>query len=182
MSYSFRLVATLVLGVAVAACTPGDVKDDQAPVVEDKSAGAAGQAGADQGASTSALPGAGKFTGDPLDDPASPLVKRVIYFEFDQSDIKPEMQELIIAHGDYLAAHPGTNIVLEGHADERGSREYNIGLGDRRAQAVRRLLLFRGAADQQIQVVSYGEEKPADPAHDEAAWVQNRRVEIVYKR
>jgi peptidoglycan-associated lipoprotein len=117
-----------------------------------------------------------------MDDPANPLSKRIIYFDYDRSEIRPEFQEIILAHGAYLAGHPDTVVVLEGNTDERGSREYNIALGDRRAQSVRRLLLFQGAADKQIEVVSYGEEKPVAEGHDEAAWAQNRRVELVYKR
>ena len=83
-------------------------------------------------------------------------------------------------HAKYLGAHPATRVRLEGHTDERGSREYNIGLGERRAQSVRRALLLQGATDTQISTVSYGEERPAAPGHDEAAWAKNRRVEIVY--
>jgi peptidoglycan-associated lipoprotein len=87
---------------------------------------------------------------------------------------------VVAAHAKYLAAHSGTRVRLEGHTDERGSREYNIGLGERRAQSVRRALLLQGAADAQISTVSYGEERPAAPGHDEAAWAKNRRVEIMY--
>jgi len=84
------------------------------------------------------------------------------------------------AHAKYLASHGSARVRLEGHTDERGSREYNIGLGERRAQAVRRALLLQGASEGQISTVSYGEERPAVPGHDEAAWAKNRRVEIVY--
>ena len=96
------------------------------------------------------------------------------------SEIKGEGTDVVAAHAKYLAANPSTRVRLEGHTDERGSREYNIGLGERRAQAVRRALLLQGAADAQISTVSYGEERPAVPGHDEAAWAKNRRVEIVY--
>jgi peptidoglycan-associated lipoprotein len=87
---------------------------------------------------------------------------------------------VVAAHAKFLAAHPAARVRLEGHTDERGSREYNIGLGDRRAQSVRRALLLQGASDAQISTVSYGEERPAVLGHDEAAWAKNRRVEIVY--
>jgi len=87
---------------------------------------------------------------------------------------------VVAAHAKFLGGHAGTRVRLEGHTDERGSREYNIGLGERRAQSVRRALLLQGAADAQISTVSYGEERPAVPGHDEAAWAKNRRVEIVY--
>ena len=87
---------------------------------------------------------------------------------------------MVAAHAKYLASHQGARVRLEGHTDERGSREYNIGLGERRAQAVRRALLLQGATDAQISTVSYGAERPAVAGHDEAAWAKNRRVEIVY--
>ena len=103
-----------------------------------------------------------------------------MYFDFDSAEIKGEGTDIVAAHAKYLAANPATRVRLEGHTDERGSREYNIGLGERRAQAVRRALLLQGAADTQISTVSYGEERPAVAGHDETAWAKNRRVEIVY--
>ena len=108
------------------------------------------------------------------------LATRVVYFDFDSSEIKGAGVDVVAAHARYLAANPGTRVRLEGHTDERGSREYNIGLGERRAQAVRRALMLQGAIDGQLSTVSYGEERPAAPGHDEEAWAKNRRVEIVY--
>jgi peptidoglycan-associated lipoprotein len=108
------------------------------------------------------------------------LAKRTIYFDFDSSEIKGEGTDIVAAHAKYLAKYGAMKIRLEGHTDERGSREYNIGLGERRAQAVRRALLLQGAAEGQISTVSYGEERPAAAGSDEAAWAKNRRVEIVY--
>ena len=108
------------------------------------------------------------------------LAKRVIYFDFDNSEIKGEGTDIVAAHAKYLASNPAARVRLEGNTDERGSREYNIGLGERRAQAVRRALLLQGAADGQLSTVSYGEERPASGGHDEAAWAKTRRVEIVY--
>jgi peptidoglycan-associated lipoprotein len=108
------------------------------------------------------------------------LATRIVYFDFDSSEIKGQGTDVVAAHAKYLAANSGARVRLEGHTDERGSREYNIGLGERRAQAVRRALLLQGASDGQISTVSYGEERPAVPGHDEAAWAKNRRVEIVY--
>jgi peptidoglycan-associated lipoprotein len=115
-----------------------------------------------------------------IDDPNSPLSRRVIYFEYDSSNILAEDQDLLVSHAAYLAANPGQGVTLEGHADERGSREYNIGLGDRRVQAVRRVLELQGVSAQQITTVSYGEEKPAVEGHSDTAWRMNRRVEITY--
>lgn len=104
----------------------------------------------------------------------------VIYFEFDSSEVRPEDTEIVSRHAMQLADNPGTRVRLEGHADERGSREYNIGLGERRAQAVRRLLLIQGASTQQIQTVSFGEERPAVDGSSEEAYELNRRVELRY--
>ena len=108
------------------------------------------------------------------------LAKRTIYFDFDSSEIKGDGTDIVAAHAKYLAKNGPMKIRLEGHTDERGSREYNIGLGERRAQAVRRALLLQGAAEGQISTVSYGEERPAAAGSDDAAWAKNRRVEIVY--
>src|SRR5271165_5369005 len=108
------------------------------------------------------------------------LAQRVIYFDFDKSDIKPEFNDIIAAHARNLTAHPNLKLKLEGNTDERGTREYNIGLGERRAQAVRRALLLQGAAESQLTTVSFGAERPAVEGDDEAAWAQNRRVELVY--
>ncbi|MGE5626058.1 MAG: peptidoglycan-associated lipoprotein Pal [Bacillota bacterium] len=118
----------------------------------------------------------------PLDDPNSPLANRVVYFDFDKSDIKPEFLDTLAAHAKYLVANPDQKIRIEGYADERGTVEYNIALGDRRAQAVRRYLMFQGVGSGQITTVSYGEAHPADPGHDETAWAKNRRAVIVYLR
>lgn len=108
------------------------------------------------------------------------LARRTIYFDFDSAEIRGEGAEIVAAHAKYLAAHGPARVRLEGNTDERGSREYNVGLGERRAQAVARAMRLQGAANVQISTVSYGEERPAVPGHDEAAWSKDRRVEIVY--
>ena len=108
------------------------------------------------------------------------LLKRTIYFDFDSAEIRGEGLEIVAAHARYLAGHGPARVRLEGNTDERGSREYNIGLGERRAQAVARALRLQGAANLQLSTVSYGEERPAVPGHDESAWAKDRRVEIVY--
>jgi peptidoglycan-associated lipoprotein len=105
----------------------------------------------------------------------------VVYFDYNQADIRPEFSALVAAHGQYLAQNANAQIRLEGHADERGSREYNIGLGERRSQAVRRALMLQGAAGTQLSTVSYGEERPAATGSDDEAWRLNRRVELVYR-
>ncbi|HTQ36580.1 MAG TPA: peptidoglycan-associated lipoprotein Pal [Steroidobacteraceae bacterium] len=113
--------------------------------------------------------------------PSSPLAaQRIIYFDFDSSDIRSEYVDVIAAHARFLSGNATVRVRLEGHTDERGSREYNIGLGERRAQAVKRALMLQGVQESQIATVSYGEERPAAAGSDEAAWSKNRRVEIVY--
>jgi peptidoglycan-associated lipoprotein len=123
------------------------------------------------------LPGA---SGSAAGGPAG--VANVIYFDFDRSDIRPEYASLINSHAKFLAGSSAVKIRVEGHTDERGSREYNIALAERRAQAVRRALMLQGAGDAQLTTVSYGEERPATAGSDEAAYEKNRRVELVYGR
>lgn len=116
-----------------------------------------------------------------LDDPDSVISSRVIYFQFDSAKISEESLSTLEAHGSFIASNGNVSVRLEGHSDERGSREYNIALGDRRAQSVRRVLLFQGASSDQLETISYGEEQPATFGHTEDAWSKNRRVELVYQ-
>ena len=173
---SIRVALFVFLVLLVSACSKetkeesAAVEDHSAAVTQDQNAGAQAH-------------GTGEQTQggiSALDDPNSPLATRVIYFEFDSSEVLPQYRSVIEAHAKYLASNPGTNITLEGHADERGSREYNLALGERRANAVKSQMTLLGAGDNQIKVVSYGEERPAVEGHDEAAWSKNRRVEIHY--
>jgi peptidoglycan-associated lipoprotein len=174
MKYHLYSLIALALAAFLAGCsTTGDTPTGEEAAVEDRGTGA-------EGVATSGAAGAGAFAGASLDDPNSPLARRVIYFEYDSSEIMAEDQDMIAAHAAYLASNPNQMVTLEGHGDERGSREYNIGLGDRRAQAVRRVFELQGVSPQQVSIVSYGEEKPAAEGHSEAAWRLNRRVEIVY--
>ena len=166
------IVLLVALSLGLTACASKPPKP--APVAPSADEGAQGEGAMNPNAS-----------GWGMDDEAAGpqaglLAKRTVYFDFDSSEIKGEGTDVVAAHAKYLAANAATRVRLEGHTDERGSREYNIGLGERRAQAVRRALLLQGAADRQISTVSYGEERPAVPGHDEAAWAKNRRVEIVY--
>jgi len=115
-----------------------------------------------------------------LDNPDSTLSQREIYFEFDRSDVRPEYLPIIRAHAAYVRANPSARMVLEGHADERGSREYNLGLGERRGNSVLDLARADGASSGQVEVVSFGEERPVCRQTSEACWERNRRVEIVY--
>lgn len=115
-----------------------------------------------------------------LDNPDSLLSVRVIYFDLDSSQVSDEGREVLTAHAQLLSAHPELKVVLEGHTDERGTREYNLALGERRAKAVQQLMLLQGVSEDQIQVISFGEERPVALDHDESAWKLNRRVEILY--
>ena len=108
------------------------------------------------------------------------LVSRTAYFDYDASNVRSEAQEMIRCHAKWLQNNPGARMTLEGNADERGSREYNLGLGERRGNAVRDLLLANGASSAQINVVSYGEERPVCTTSDDSCWSKNRRTEIVY--
>jgi len=106
---------------------------------------------------------------------------RIVYFDFDSFVIKPEYQGVVNQQANYLRAHPASHVTLEGNTDERGSREYNLALGQKRAEAVQRALVLIGVPSSQIESVSFGAEKPADTGHDEAAWAKNRRVEFHYR-
>ena len=124
---------------------------------------------------------AGSSTGaNPLKDPRSVLSKRSVYFEYDRYDVKDEYKPLIEAHGKYLQANRGAKMTIQGNTDERGSREYNIALGQRRADTVKRMMQLYGATDSQIETVSFGKERPKNAGHDEGAWAENRRDDMVY--
>ena len=166
-----RLIVVALL-VAVAGCSSkGGSKDDAS--IEDRGTGA-------DGVVASGAAGGTDFSSEALNDPNSPLSQRVIYFEYDSAEITYEGQELLVHHAGFLNANPNHLITLEGNTDERGSREYNIALGDRRALSVQRILELNGVSSGQITVVSYGEEKPAAEGQSEAAWRLNRRVELFY--
>ncbi|PID45948.1 MAG: peptidoglycan-associated lipoprotein [Proteobacteria bacterium] len=124
--------------------------------------------------------GSGDYKVTDLNDPNSILSRRVIYFAYDQSTIEPEYFEILDAHSELLASNPNLTVRLEGHADERGSREYNVALSERRAKSVEQFMDLKGVGAEQTQTVAYGEEDPIDPGHNEAAWSKNRRVEIKY--
>ena len=183
----FRLALVLVGVAALAACqgtsTVGTVDDAQSGSASSSGSASTSGTGDDSVSSADttiaeATPGSPPH---PLDDPAGMLAARTIYFEFDSSEVPASERATIEAHARYLSEHSGASMTLEGHADERGSREYNIALGEQRAGAVRQLMTLLGATTPQIRVVSYGEERPAAVGHDESAWRLNRRVEIIYR-
>ncbi|MFQ5609701.1 MAG: peptidoglycan-associated lipoprotein Pal [Woeseiaceae bacterium] len=168
----FKTLLVLLGFVALAGCASQDIPDP-----DPDGSSADGGAGADTGI----VDGSGSDGGEFLNDPNfGGELATVIYFAFDSSDIRPQDIEIVEGHAQQLSRNARYEVRLEGHADERGSREYNIGLGERRAQSVRRLLLLQGAGSDQISTVSFGEERPAVDGSSEAAWAQNRRVEIIY--
>jgi len=168
----YTLVWLGVLALLLGACASQDIPDPD-PTTDSSMA----SSGSDtDGFGDDGMDSGEFFEDEMLDDDLA----MIIYFDFDQSDLRPEYADLLARHANNLANNSGTSMRLEGHADERGSREYNIGLGERRAQAVRRMLLIQGAAAGQISTVSFGEERPAAFGSDEDSWAQNRRVEIRY--
>ena len=183
--HTLKLSALLLALALIAGCstTPKtDADGNGADVEEGAAAGTTGGAygSGGEGAVTSGVGAPGAWTGSPLDDPASPLSTRTIYFDFDSSNIRPEFVNVLRAHAEYLLANPGLRMTLEGHADERGTREYNLALGERRALMVKRFMMAEGINPAQVSEISYGEERPVDPGQGEVAWSRNRRVEIVY--
>jgi peptidoglycan-associated lipoprotein len=149
------------------------------PTIPDPDAQDNAPADIDDGMSeTGGMDDDGMRGGEFFDDEAP--MTMIIYFDFDQSDLRPEYGDVLARHAAQLSNNGRTTVRLEGHADERGSREYNIGLGERRSQAVRRMLLIQGASSEQISTVSFGEERPVAFGSDEDSWQQNRRVEIKY--
>lgn len=174
MNFKPGRILVLLLVAVVSGCSSTGDKQTGSVAIEDKGTSA------DGGAMSSGAAGSSRFSSYSLDDPNSPLSQRVIYFDYDSAEITADGQELLVQHAGYLVANPGTHITLEGNTDERGSREYNIALGDRRALSVQRVLELNGVAPEQITVVSYGEEKPAAEGYSEAAWRLNRRVELLY--
>jgi peptidoglycan-associated lipoprotein len=162
-----RVIVAAILVAGVAACAKKNTKP--APPVEETP----------PPTTTEPMESTGKYTRDSLDTDSC-LRQRVVYFDLDRTEIKPEFQAQIACHAAYLRQFPEARVRLEGNADERGSREYNLGLGERRGNAVQSALSAAGASSSQLNVVSYGEERPVCRQHDESCWSKNRRVEIVY--
>jgi peptidoglycan-associated lipoprotein len=140
----------------------------------------------DTGAVSTAAPVGGVTSevdamGNPIDPATGTPLARVFYFEYDRAVLRPDALTALEGHASYLRGHPDRRAMVEGHCDERGTREYNLALGERRGEAVRTFLVSSGVSRSQIEVVSYGEERPADPGHSEAAWAANRRAELIYR-
>ncbi|MEO8717863.1 MAG: peptidoglycan-associated lipoprotein Pal [Burkholderiales bacterium] len=172
----------------LAACATTQGPGTQPPAgVEDRAPGATRPAPGTQAVPAAPVSGvdlsAGKpvaSSANPLRDPASMLSQRSVYYDFDKYDIRDEFKPTIEAHAKYLREHGAVRMLIQGNTDERGSREYNIALGQRRSEGVKRMLLLLGAREEQVEAVSLGEEKPKEAAHNEEAWARNRRSDMLY--
>ena len=169
--YRIKLIIVGVLVVLLAGCASQDIPDpDPTDTTYDS----------DAGATTDGMGGDDPFGGTDVPDPFGGELQMIIYFDFDSSEVRPGDRDLVARHATQLRDNPRAQVRLEGHADERGSREYNIGLGERRSQAVRQMLLVQGVSAAQIATVSFGEERPASFGSTESDYAQNRRVEFKY--
>jgi peptidoglycan-associated lipoprotein len=166
MNKTVRIALVALLCVGAAACSKKQEVKPQPPVEQ-------------AAATTETTATSNKYTPADLDTDAC-LRQRVVYFDFDKSEIKPEFQQIMACHAKYLQDRPSAQMRLDGNTDERGTREYNLGLGERRGNAVSSALQANGASASQMTVISYGKEKPVCRQHNEDCWSKNRRVEIVY--
>ena len=183
MQKILTLSLIMLLGIGVSACQSQKKIDDIAEVEEWNPTGLSGDEGAESTLSASGLSegdSGDTLAGGVTEDFEDPLSKRVVYFEFDSIVLTTEATRIVEAHAEYLANNRDMALVLEGHADERGTREYNLALGESRAKAVAEVFLGLGVSEDAIRIISYGEERPVDLGQSEDAWSLNRRVEILY--
>jgi peptidoglycan-associated lipoprotein len=176
-----QVLSIVVMALSLVACNKAGQKPEPQAEGGAGDSGSTSGLGSDSSGSSSTL-GEGGATAAQQQALAALKSRSVIYFDYDSSEIRGEYLEVVAAHAAYLVKYPTAKVRLEGHTDERGSREYNIGLGERRAQAVRRALASQGVTDTQIATVSYGEERAAVGGSDESAYAQNRRVELAYSQ
>lgn len=170
----------LALGVSVFLSACGSAVKLDGTEVEDKTGKAVSATGTD-GTATSKTDVKKVDVGDATKNGLTPTGPRIVYFDYDSYVLKPEFQAVIDAHARYIKADKTRRVAIEGHTDERGGREYNLALGQRRSEAVRRALALLGVPDGQMEAVSFGKEKPALAGSDESAWSRNRRAEIAYR-
>jgi peptidoglycan-associated lipoprotein len=163
----------LVVSSAVLLAACSSVKLDEKPPVEEKTATPVAK-------DTRTVETVDTKSVDPLNDPKGELAKRSVYFDYDSYVVKDEFKPLVAAHGKYLGAHKERKIIIQGNTDERGGSEYNLALGQKRAEAVRKSLSLVGVPESQMEAVSLGKEKPKAQGHDEASWAENHRADIVY--
>ncbi|HMH87898.1 MAG TPA: peptidoglycan-associated lipoprotein Pal [Steroidobacteraceae bacterium] len=173
-------IALLIAGAALLTGCPKKHNVSEPPVAGSQVPDSASTAGEGASTSTNPLGGDADARARGFGEGTGPLARKVIYFDFDKSEIKPEYADIVTTAAHNLTGNPKMKMKLEGNTDGRGTREYNIGLGERRAQAVRRALMLQGVAESQVTTVSFGAERPAVEGDDEAAWSKNRRVEVVY--
>ena len=170
-----KLLIPTLLSALVLGCSSTPVDETSGAPVESRSGSSTGVAPVTAGGvDANGLP-------RELTDPKSKLAQRSIYFDLDKYEVKDEYKDLVASHAKYLVANKGFKVLLQGNTDERGSREYNLSLGQKRADAVKRSLTLLGAREDQVESVSLGEEKPKNAGHDESAWSENRRADILYK-
>lgn len=169
-------VIVLSTAMLLAACSSTKLDDQNAPVETRVDAGADMH-----GADTRAVSNTPSTDADPLNDPQGILSRRSVYFDYDRYSVKEEFHPVIEAHATYLNAHKNRQIIIQGNTDDRGGAEYNLALGQKRAEAVRKALTLLGVSDTQLEAVSFGKEKPKALGNDEAAWAENRRADIIYK-
>jgi peptidoglycan-associated lipoprotein len=179
-----KFVVSVIMAMFLAACASKPIEEPKAPMKESSPPPAQTQEAppadtSNSGATTTPAMET-KAEVNPLKDPNNILSTRSIYFDYDKDEVKSEYRALVEAHAKYLVEHPNAKLVLQGNTDDRGSREYNLALGQRRSAAVRKVMNVLGASDTQIETVSYGKEKPRCSDQAEACWAQNRRVDIVY--
>jgi len=172
------IIAAALAGCSTTPTTEAPVEDHGAAGATAPGAGGAQTGGAQGGGVTGSAIGNGGA--DELRNPGSILSKRSVYFDFDSFVVKDEYRPLVEAHARYLQSHRNARMTIQGNTDERGSREHNIALGQKRADAVKRMMTLLGAQDAQIETTSFGEERPKNPGHDESAWAENRRDDILY--
>ena len=177
-----KILICALCALLLTACKSTPPTEAGAPVEERTPSTDAAGGATTTGTSTAGVGGTATGAGarNPLKDPSSPLSKRIVYFDFDSYVVKEEYKPMVEAHGRYLQANRNARMTIQGSTDERGSREYNIALGQRRADALKKMLILYGATEIQVETVSFGKEKPRREGHDEAAWAENRRDEIVF--
>lgn len=172
-----RILLSALLASLLAACAGQQAKEQAGAAVEERAPGA--RPAEQKPAETKPLTSQ-PLAVSPLRDPRNILSKRGVYYDFDSFAIKDEYKAIVEAHAKYLRDNPGAKVLLQGNADERGSREYNLALGQKRAESVKKAMELLGVQDRRMEAVSLGEEKPRALGHDEASWAENRRSDIVY--
>ena len=179
-----KILFAVFVAAALAGCSSTPTTETGAPI-DDKSAAAGsgattGSASGDRITGVTTGSGAGSGVPAELRDPNSILSKRSVYFDFDSFVVRDEFKPLVEAHAKYLQRNRNAKMTVQGNTDERGSREYNIALGQKRADAVKRMMVLLGATEMQVETVSFGKEKPKNAGHEETAWAENRRDDILY--